>query len=151
MSRAFVKESDEVLPLPERPISPHPNLVTAQGLLAIESEMALLEAALAASDPADRDVASKVGRELRYWRQRRASAQLVLRPSSLQKVAFDTSVTIHRDDGQSQVWRIVGEDEANPAKGNISYISPLAKAMLNQRVGADVRFGQIEAQIVGIA
>jgi len=73
MSRAFVKESDDVEPLPERPVSPYPNFVTAQGLVLIEAELARLTEVFAQAQAAeDRDALARLGRDLRYWRQRAA-------------------------------------------------------------------------------
>ena len=75
MSRAFVKESDGAGDeLPDRPISAHPNYVTAGGLARIDAEIARL-AAEQAGTGGDRDAAARIGRDLRYWRARRASAQ----------------------------------------------------------------------------
>jgi transcription elongation GreA/GreB family factor len=53
-------------------------------------------------------------------------------------VRFGGSVCIERDDGRSQTWRIVGEDEADPAKGSVSHVSPLARAVLGRRIGDEV-------------
>jgi transcription elongation GreA/GreB family factor len=54
------------------------------------------------------------------------------------KVYFGGTVTVRRDDGRAQTFRIVGEDEAEPAQGTISHISPLARAVLGGRVGDTV-------------
>jgi Transcription elongation factor len=56
-------------------------------------------------------------------------------PATASEVWFGASVTIRRDDGREQTFRIVGEDEADPAKGSISHVSPLAKSMFGKRVG----------------
>jgi transcription elongation GreA/GreB family factor len=60
-------------------------------------------------------------------------------------------VTVERDDGRRQTYRIVGEDEADPAKGTLSYVSPLSKALTGKRVGDVVQAGTSEAEIVAIA
>jgi len=124
MSRAFVREKDvdylEVLP--ERPISEHPNDVTETGLTQIEH-------ALAAAS---------------------ATARVVSEPTDRSEVRFGTAVTIIRDDGREQTFRIVGEDEADPSQGSISHVSPLAKAMFGKRVGDVVRAGAGEAKILQI-
>jgi len=65
-------------------------------------------------------------------------------------VQFGHTITIERDDGRRQTYRIVGEDEADPAKGSISYVSPLARSLLGRRVGDVVRAGRDEAEIVEI-
>ena len=151
MSRAFVNEDDFVGDLPDRPIPEHPNLVTANGL-------ALIEAALQtarrehgeAQAAADRGALASAGRELRYWSARRASAQLVAVDPDSAAVQFGTSVTIMRDDGREQRFAIVGSDEADPAKGTVSYVSPLARALLGKHVGDVIKTGGGEAEITAI-
>jgi transcription elongation GreA/GreB family factor len=154
MSRAFVKESDgaEALELPDRPISDHPNLVTAMGLAQMDETLARLhEAHARAQAGADRSALASIGRDLRYWTARRSSAQLVPPPASSQKVQFGSTVTILRDDGRRQTWRIVGEDEAEPAKGTLSHVSPVARALINKQVGDMIVAGSGEAEIVKIS
>jgi transcription elongation GreA/GreB family factor len=153
MSRAFVKDADETFDeLPDRPISPHPNLVTPEGLAAIEAALTRLQrerAHVQASN--DRAALATLSRELRYWTSRRASAQVVARPTNPTKVEFGCSITILRADGRKQTYRIVGEDEADPARGTISYVSPVARALLGKEVGETVRVGQSEIELVAIA
>ena len=81
---------------------------------------------------------------LRYWTARRATAQVVNPPAAPSEVAFGTTVTIARDDGRRQTWRIVGEDEADPTRGTLSYVSPVARALIGKRVGDVVRAGNAE-------
>jgi transcription elongation GreA/GreB family factor len=153
MSRAFVKEQDTdyLDDLPDRPISEHPNDVSETGLARIEQARATAGEAYAdAQATADRAALAAAGRELRYWTVRRATARLVPAPSDLSEVRFGTSVTILRNDGRKQTFRIVGEDEADPAKGSISHISPLARAMFGKRVGDVVAAGAGEAEIIRI-
>ena len=154
MSRAFVKEDDAgggIEPLPDRQISTHPNIVTPEGLAAIEHQLAAWQerhgVAVAADD---RAALAASARELRYWNARRASAQVVKPPDEPSEVAFGTTVTIERDDGSRQTWRIVGEDEANPAQGTLSYVTPVACALMGKRVGDVVRAGNSDAEIAAI-
>jgi transcription elongation GreA/GreB family factor len=155
MSRAFVKEDDAgggTDALPERPISPHPNIVTPEGLVAIERQRAeLAERHAAASRTGDRAAQAAIARELRYWNARRASARVVKAPDAPSEVAFGTAVTIERDDGRKQTWRIVGEDQADPAQGTLSYLSPVARALIRKRVGDVVRAGNSDARVVSIS
>src|SRR5260370_26049205 len=152
MSRAFVKEQDvDYLELPERPVSEHPNDVTEAGLAQIEDALAKASEAYAiAQASADRAALAAAGRELRYWTARRASARIVPAPADTSEVWFGASVTIRRDDGRQQTFRIVGEDEADPAKGSISHVSPLSKSMFGKRVGDLVRAGSREPDIEAI-
>src|SRR6516164_9195116 len=132
MSRAFVKElEDAAEELPERPISPHPNVVTAEGLAHIEGEVTRLQQEHAAAQAAN----DRTALDLRYWTARRATAQLVPAPSDRSKVHFGSTVTIVRNDGRRQTFRIVGEDEADPARGTLSHVSPLARALFDKQVG----------------
>jgi transcription elongation GreA/GreB family factor len=152
MSRAFVKETDEAPPeLPDRQISPHPNYVTAHGLSLIEAEAEKFRAALAeAQVEEDRDAIAAASREVRYWTQRRASAEVQPPPADTDVVRFGSRVTIERDDGRKQTFQIVGEDEADPAKGTLSYVSPLAHALIGKEEGDTVSVGSSEAEIVKI-
>jgi len=140
MSRAFVKEVDhDIADLPDRPVSTHPNLVTAEGLAAIERTLGRFEAAnKAAVAKNDRTAIAATLRELRYWKARRSTAQVVEPAADRSKVHFGATVTVRRDDGRAQTFRIVGEDEAEPARGTISHVSPLARAVLGGMVGDTV-------------
>jgi transcription elongation GreA/GreB family factor len=153
VSRAFVKEDDSggIEPLPDRPISSRPNFVTPDGLAAIERNLAeLAERHAAAIKAEDRVAQGAIARDLRYWSARRGSAQVVKAPDAPSEAAFGTTVTIARDDGRRQTWRIVGEDEADPAQGTLSYVSPVAQAVMGKRVGDVVHAGNSDAAIVSI-
>ena len=153
MSKAFVKDADGIFDeLPDRPISAHPNFVTAEGLVAIEAALARLQdeyARVRASN--DRSPAlAALSRELRYWTSRRASAQIIDKPLDPTKVEFGCSVTILRSDGRQQTYRIVGEDEADPSRGTISYVSPMARALVSKEVGEKVRVGKSDIELITI-
>jgi transcription elongation GreA/GreB family factor len=152
MSRAFVKEldggEDE---LPDRPISAHPNLVTPEGLARIEATLAEHQHAHAAAQAAsDRAALARAARELRYWTARRASAQVIEPPADNTRVHFGSTVTLLRD-GRRQTYRIVGEDEADPARGTLSHVAPVARALMGKEVGDVIAAGNSEAEIVAIA
>jgi transcription elongation GreA/GreB family factor len=152
MSRAFVKEVEhEIDDLPDRPVSVHPNFVTAEGLAAIERTLSRFEAAnKAAVAKNDRTAIAATRRELRYWNARRSSAQVVEPAADKSKVHFGATVTVRRDDGRAQTFRIVGEDEAEPARGTVSHVSPLARAVLGGQIGDTVEVPGGEAIIMGI-
>ena len=153
MSRAFVKEDvDGDDGLPERSVSPHPNFVTQEGLAAIEAEVTRLGMLLATAKQADdKMTAATLGRDLRYWQQRRASAEWIAAPDTLDIVQFGSTVTILRDDGRRQSYRIVGEDEGDPRHGTISHASPLAQAVLGRSVGDEIVINDQDAEIVAIS
>jgi transcription elongation GreA/GreB family factor len=140
---AFTREEDyeaQAANLPDRPISAHPNLVTREGLRAIEEALSEARTAYAAAQTAggvstDRTAMARATRDLRYWSARRASAQLTEPPIVAGQVQFGRTVRIARDDGREQTFAIVGEDEADPAKGRISYASPLARVLLGKSEG----------------
>ncbi len=152
MSRAFVKNTDEAAEeLPDRPISPHPNIVTTEGLSVIEANVTRFQQEYArAQSENDRAALAATSRELRYWSSRKVSAQVAPTPADTAQVQFGCKVTILRDDGRQQAYRIVGEDEADPASGKISYVSPVARALMGCRVGNVVRAGNLELELVAI-
>jgi transcription elongation GreA/GreB family factor len=154
MSKAFTKEvegGDVYDDLPDRPVSPH-NLVTPKGLEMIEAELARLHRDHAAAlDADDRPLLAKINRDLRYWTSRRATAQVVEPPTDVSEVRFGSTVTIEREDGRRQTYRIVGEDEADPSLGTLSYVSPVAQAMLGKLVGVAIEAGNAEATIISIS
>jgi transcription elongation GreA/GreB family factor len=155
MSRAFVKELDGVEPrdeLPERAISPHRNLVTAQGLAMIEDEVRRWRrSATEARAGDDRVGLARAERELRYWTQRQSTAEVVPDPVDLTVVRFGSRVTLMQPHGARIEFRIVGEDEADPARGRISYVSPLARSMIGRECGDTVEFKGEDARIDAIA
>ena len=139
MSIAFTKEieGDALEELPDRPLSPHRNLVTPEGLAGIEAEVLRLEgevsSAQQAEDPDPHQLAT-LGRDLRYWMARRSSAELVQPIPGNDKVHFGSTVTIEREDGRKQRWRIVGEDE--PIAFNVAK----AFTIVNSRTSCDIVF-----------
>ena len=146
-----MKETDEVPELPDRPVSEHPNLVTQRGLALIEAEVERHRRAFAEAQAAeDREKVAAAQRELRYWTARRATAEVQPQPADCDQVRFGCRVTIARDDGRTQTFRIVGEDEADPTAELLSYASPLARALVGKEVGDSVRAGQSEAEILNI-
>lgn len=158
MAVAFTREVDyeaQAADLPDRPVSAHANLVTATGLAAIEAELASARAAYAAAQTeggisADRTAMARATRDLRYWSSRRASAQLTEPEDAADTVQFGRTVEIEREDGRRQAFRIVGEDEADPAKGSVSYVSPLARALLRKTVGDTAMVNDDEIEVLAV-
>jgi transcription elongation factor GreB len=145
MSRAFVKEPDEGAPvegLPERQISEHANYVTPAGRAQLEARVGELETRrleLLERDDDPEGELDYVDRDLRYYTSRLESAVLVdLEHQPRRKVAFGAAVTVSKPGGERQTFTIVGEDEADLKQGKISYVSPLAEALLDARVGKSV-------------
>ena len=158
MSVAFTREESAetaaAVELPDRPISPHPNLVTQSGLKALDAAMAAARAAYHAAqqieDLNERRIAvAAASRDLRYFAERLRTAQLAPDPAERDTVAFGSRVTFVRG-GRRQTFRIVGEDEADPRAGSISYVSPIARAVMGKAVHDCVVLGDREIQILAV-
>lgn len=149
MSVAFRRDSDEehLEPKFELPIPAGPNLVTARGLALIERRIADFERELRGADETS-SVALK--RDLRYWQTRKSTAELAPIPAG-DKVEFGVSVSISLN-GKPKAFVLVGDDEAEPSAGMISFKAPLSQAMLGAEVGETLPFGEDEEalQIVRI-
>ena len=153
MSRAFVKESDgeDGEELPELQVSPHRNLVTVAGLRQIEGTVERLQSALSQARAAgDRAAIAQVQRDLRYWTQRLRTAEVVAAPEASDTVRFGASVALEKKDGERIEYQIVGEDEADPARGRISYVSPIARLLIGASVGDILALVDGEAEILEV-
>lgn len=144
MSRAFVKEGTaELEPLPDLPLSPHPNVVTLRGLAALRDRLTATQAELtrlrARTERLDRLPEAAAERDIRYLEARLRSA-IPVDPLAqpLSEVAFGLQVTVADDSGQETTYEIVGEDEAEAALGRIAPQSPLARALMGARTGDEV-------------
>jgi transcription elongation GreA/GreB family factor len=140
MSRAFVRESDigQTAP-PARLHSSGRNLVTPGGLRQLDARIMGLEqdrtAALLAED---RVRLAEVERDLRYWQQRRAVARVVETVPGPVVARFGVEVELQGADGTHSTFRIVGEDEADPAHGRVSWSSPVGRALTGRAVGDEI-------------
>lgn len=154
MKEESAETASETL-LPDREISPHPNLVTAAGLKAMEQQLrdarAAFEAASLIEDVNERRRQSAIPmRDARYLAERVHSAQIIPDPESSDVVAFGSAVTFEREDGRVQTYRIVGEDEADPKAGSISFVSPVARALMGKAVGDVVSVNGQDLEITSI-
>ena len=119
---------------------------------ALASARAAYSAAQAhGSIEADRTAMARATRDLRYYSARRANAQLIEPSDDTQTVRFGGEVTIDREDGRRQTFRIVGEDEADPTKGSVSHVSPLARALMGKSVGDTAMLAGAEVEIVAVS
>lgn len=141
MSVAFRRDSDEehLEPKFELPIPAGPNLVTARGLALIERRLTDFESGLRA---ADKEASAAIKRDLRYWQTRKITAEVAPIPVG-DKVEFGVRVTIKLN-GKRKTFLLVGDDEADPAAGMISFKAPLSQAMLGAEVGEMLPFGDAE-------
>ncbi len=161
MSRAFVKEDGpDNTPLPDLPISPHPNYVTPRGLAALRDRLATAQAELARlkarAERLDTLPERAAERDIRYLEARLRSA-IVVDPSDQPKdeVAFGARVTVIDEEDAETTYEIVGEDEADATAGRIAPQSPLARALTGARVGDTVEWtrpaGMITLEVTAIA
>ncbi len=163
MSRAFVKEPEGEAAgddQPELPISPHPNYVTPDGLAALEARLRALrderEELTAGPDPLMNQAALRsVEREIRYL-ERRLDSAIKVDPAAQphDRVAFGATVEVADESGDARLYRIVGEDQADVERALVSYVSPLARALLEAEVGDLVVWqkpaGDVELEILSI-
>lgn len=144
MSRAFVKEDDGdaevVAPRTQRT---HPYYVTPEGLAQLQERCAQAQAAGNARDAA--------------LLEERLEAAIAVDPREQPAgvAGFGASVTVETPDRKRQTYRIVGEDEADPLSGTISWLSPLARALWDRRAGDRVTWerpaGNVALRIVSIS
>jgi transcription elongation factor GreB len=151
MSRGFVKEDDlehAGTDVPERPISAHPNYVTANGYAQLQADAARLEQVIVAlktkkDDQQTQQQLAIANRDLRYVAARLEHAHLVKAVSykpdaASEQVVFGATVTVEDENGDACSYQIVGEDEADIKLHKVSWTSPLAKALIGQKVGDSV-------------
>ena len=162
MSRAFVKEDDAGTPEEkvDLPISEHPNFVTPAGLQMLKDKVAEYEAERAELKTHGDELATqshlpRVEQEVRYWEERLRTAILVdMAKQPRDKVAFGAVVTVEDEDGKAHDYQIVGEDEAEPQNGKVSYVSPLARALDGSQVGDSITWkrpaGDQELEVTAI-
>lgn len=157
MSRGFVKEDDLELAgtdLPERPISPNPNYVTPFGLKQLQQhEQQLLQQREQLTgrqdDPQALQQLAVLERDLRYIQARLEQAILVQPASQADGVVvFGASVSVEDEHGQQHIFHIVGEDEADLSVNKVSYVSPLAKALIGHKVGESVLWQRPAGNVV---
>ena len=151
MSRAFVREADvdAIETLPERPVSHHPNFVTAAGLRQIDARLRELEAAREAA-AGDAAALARIERDARYWKQRRVSARIIEPPATPLVARFGVTVQLRFPDDTERSFQIVGEDEADPAAGQVSWISPVATALIGRVPGDSVEIFGRRATVIAL-
>ena len=166
MSRGFVKEDDlehAGTDVPERQISNHPNYVTANGYAQLQAQAVALEAAIVAlkinkDDQQAQQQLAIANRDLRYVAARLEHALLTNTSAASsparENIVFGATVTVEDENGDVHSYQIVGEDEADIKANKVSWISPLAKALIGQKVGDTVDWvrpaGNTTLQIISI-
>jgi transcription elongation GreA/GreB family factor len=90
-------------------------------------------------DPMVKQKIAVIERDMRYFAARIESAILTNpQEEDPSHVLFGAKVTVKDEEGELLTFEIVGEDEANIHEGRVSYLSPLAEALLGASVGDDV-------------
>ncbi|WP_273824840.1 MULTISPECIES: GreA/GreB family elongation factor [Pseudomonas] len=145
MSRAFVNEDSAAAQASqpvERQVSTQPNYVTPTGLAQLQARVAALQSEhgqqSALGDQADKQRLADIERDLRYFNQRLASAQLAAPATSSEVVQIGSQVTFVDEQDRQQRVQLVGEDQADYASGLINWGSPLGRALLGARLGDEV-------------
>jgi transcription elongation factor GreB len=165
MSRGFVKEDDqEDVPIvPQRAYLPNgaTNFVTRYGmeqLLTEKQELEVEKRNLINSNENEKRIAvNLINAKLQLLNNRIASARVVdlnFQPQS--EIRFGATITLKTETtGELQTFQIVGVDEANISKGKVSYISPIARIMINKKTGDKVILKQagkeVAFEITGIS
>lgn len=167
MSKAFTRESDDAPepPARPRPRSPLPpgakNYLTADGARRLQTELdrlALIERpklAAATGDPEARRHLQIVAEQIQHLHQCLGTAVVVPPPSApWDQIRFGATVTVRSHASGETRYRIVGIDETDADRGWVSWLSPIARALLNARLGQRVRFkfpsGEEQLEIVSI-
>jgi transcription elongation factor GreB len=163
MSRGFVKEDDlehAGTDLPERPVSSHPNYVTPEGLRQLKNNANELDKERSTLVSIKDDEAAKqklaiVDRDLRYLSARLEQAILVEPANQDKSVAlFGATVKVEDEEGNILRFHIVGEDEADITQQKVSYVSPIAEALIGRKVGDSVTWkrpaGLLQLEIIEI-
>ncbi|WP_421803962.1 GreA/GreB family elongation factor [Flagellimonas sp.] len=145
MSRGFVKEEDqeEVPMVPPRAYLPDgvTNYVTQEGmdlLLAERQSLMGEKDGLDALNENERRISlNYVNAKLQLLEQRISSAKIIdIKEQPQDEVRFGATITLQKEDtGQIEKYQIVGVDETDISKGKISFISPMAKVLINKKVG----------------
>ena len=147
MSRAFVKENDlehAGIDIPERPLSDKPNYVTPNGLKLLKSQIDAFEVEREhlknkKDDPITKQKIAVIERDMRYYAARIESAILAAPETEDHSIVlFGANVTVEDEEGKLSTYKIVGEDEADIHQGKVSYLSPLAEALIGATLNDEV-------------
>lgn len=102
----------------------------------------------------------EIDRRIRFLTKRLESIEIVdplklASATSDGRVKFGNIVKVEDEDGNAKKYQIVGVDESNPSEGKISWISPLAKALIGSKVGDVVTLktpkGEQDIEILSIS
>jgi transcription elongation factor GreB len=148
MSKAFTRESDDSgdneITSVRPPLPPGTtNYITPEGAERLQQRLkALLEKKELLTNSSNGTEADlrKLETGIRNLQQTLNSVVVAQTHSNPDKVAFGTTIRIRHQNGEEETYRIVGVEEAAPENGSISWLSPLARALLSRKVGDKVPF-----------
>jgi transcription elongation factor GreB len=153
MSKAFTRDENEGPEIPDVPptaslIAPgEKNYITAQGAQKLRDELQRLvevtrpELAEARDDPDAKRQLARLDQRIMQLEESLQSAEIVTPPSgALDVVRFGACVTVRESDSSETSYRIVGVDETDADENWVSWMSPIAKALLNHKRGERIRF-----------
>lgn len=150
MSRAFVRESDDRPELPiARPSSALPegakNYLTPGGATRLREELRRLveedrpSLVSQSTDPEAKRKLLALDQRIQHLEESLRTAEIVSPPDDA-VVRFGATVTVRRNDGEEDSYRIVGVEEIDLERSWVSWASPIARALINARLGDKVRF-----------
>ena len=167
VSKAFTREENEGPELPDLPLPASvlpagaKNYMTRSGADELRAELTRLmqnersRAIDATDDHEAKRRLAKINQRIFQIEQSLRSAEVVLPEIGVNAtVRFGATVTVREENGVESTYRIVGVDEADPDRGWASWLSPIARALLNSKLGERVRFkfpsGEEELEITRI-
>jgi transcription elongation factor GreB len=158
MSRGFVKEDDqeEIPMVPQRAYLPEGviNFVTPNGMNQLLAEKQMLTDERNdlnnANENEKRIALNYINAKLQLLNNRIAEARIVnLNEQPQNEIRFGATITLKAEESKNiQTFQIVGADEANISKGKVSFISPIARVLINKKVGDKVILNQAKKEIV---
>lgn len=168
VSKAFTREENEGPELPDLlpPASVLPpgakNYMTRAGAEELHAELTRLvqserpRASEVTHDPDARRRLTKINQRIFQIEQSLLSAEIVLPDIGVNDtIRFGATVTVREENGDESTYRIVGVDEADTSRNWVSWLSPIARALLNAKLGERVRFrfpsGEAQLEIIGIS
>ena len=168
MSKAFTRDENEGPEIPDVPLTASvlapgaKNYITPGGAEKLRAELQqLVEVARpglveARDDPDAKRQLARLDQRIMQLEESLQSAEIVEPPTGVADVVrFGACVTVRESDGSETSYRIVGVDETDADENRVSWMSPIAKALLNRKRGERIRFkfpsGEETLEIIDIS
>jgi transcription elongation factor GreB len=153
MSKAFTRDENEGPDVPDvlptvSPLAPgSKNYITPAGAQRLRDELQHLvedtrpQLVESRDDPNAKRQLARLDQRIRQLEESLQAAEIVGPPGSPEEVVhFGASVTVRESSGEQTTYRIVGVDETDAENNWVSWMSPIAKALLNRKRGERIRF-----------